>query len=79
MKKKKALKVKFTIERHFARTEYLSDDEIDRMRLEIFRKTGWKPMHFHQKKVTVNVQDAKKAIKKPTVSRDCYAKIIDKP
>ena len=49
MKREKRLRVKFTFTKDFDRTTKMSDAEIDKIRLELYRKTGWNPTWFHQR------------------------------
>ena len=53
MKREKRLRVKFTLTKDFDRTTKMSDAELDKERLDLFRKTGWNPIWQHQRIVHV--------------------------
>ena len=49
MKREKRLRLKFTLTKDFDRTTKMSDAELDKERLDLFRKTGWNPIWQHQR------------------------------
>jgi len=53
MKREKRLRVKFTLAMDLDRNTKLSEGELDKLRSQIYRKTGYNPVKFHQRIVHV--------------------------
>ena len=52
MKREKRLRVNFTLAKDFDRTTKLSEGELDKLKVEFYRKTGLNPVKVSQKVVS---------------------------